>query len=259
MPIEELSIKENELVKNAENKYGEYYRVAKRCIALAECIKYSSKEGMVFLHFWSQVSINLQLALLSTVRRHTVQTYMLLRQVLESSTFAYYGLYLKSFEKYGNISNKKTFKIKENVKRPAQQWLNKFYPKQSKEIKRMKLFINQYFAHANLGNTQFNIIELSNRNKSIHFFDHDKNSIHIKRMFLVIIEIANLVLSLLKEVLKDYNFVTFTENKEINEDSICITLIDDFDRKFKESIIGQSIISRILLEEPDYKILNIKY
>jgi len=257
MPIEEFSVKENKLVQNAGNKYGEYYRTAKNCIILTECIKYSSEEGMIFVHFWSQISTNLQLALLSTVRRHTVQTYMLLRQVLESSTYAYYGLYLKSFEKFGNISSKETFKIKENVKNPAHQWLNKFYPKQSNEIKSLKLFINQNFAHANIGNTQFSVIEHSDRKKSMYFFDHDKNSIHIKRMFLLIIEIANLVLSLLKEVLKDNNCVYLIENKEIFEDSNCITLIDDFDTKLEESIISQSIISRVLLEEPLYKTLNI--
>lgn len=165
--IEKLSNDENEMVKKAHADYGEIFDTAESSIALLlECIESCDQETSIFSQYLSQVRVSLALALLSTVRRHEVQAYMMLRQALESSVLAAYGLYKPEFNEYGKINPDRTVSPDENTKNRAYKWVKSEFPNHSASIKKVKNRINAYGAHANLINSSSTFEDLG------HGFNH---------------------------------------------------------------------------------------
>ena len=71
------------------------------------------QEATIFVSFHSQLSNNLYLASLSIFRKHRTQSFLMLRQVLESSVLAAYSLENTNPDSFGKVGEQ-GFEIQEN-------------------------------------------------------------------------------------------------------------------------------------------------
>jgi hypothetical protein len=149
--FEEIVESERELVRTADQRYGNYSWHARDCVVfLSRCIIAVDPDRMMFARFSSLMKKQLFLALLSTLRLHRVQAMMNLRQVLEAGAAAAFAI--------ANPEPKHFAKTDQNgFIDPAQDWTKKRYdwlalhfPEASDAIKEKKLLINNFAAHANI-------------------------------------------------------------------------------------------------------------
>jgi len=187
-------------------------------------------ENAVFLSFFTQISVDLELAVLSTLRRHDIQACMMLRHALESSCLAAYALSSQpvtnedeAISEYGHPENK------------SYAWIKKEFPTQSENIKQIKGKINKNFAHANIKTSATNLI-VTDEKIAPTFFDSDGNETIPKRLY-VISEITWHVLDLLDRAIEKANYgIVLKENsvKRINEFS------EQMNKVFAEFITAKS-------------------
>ncbi|MBI4802612.1 MAG: hypothetical protein HY796_08835 [Elusimicrobia bacterium] len=213
--INHLLALENDKVKEALINYSAYLKMADDMIYFLsrEFLDTIKDENVIFLSFFAQISVDLELAVLSTLRRHDIQACCMLRHALESTCLAAYALFSKSvadedkaMSEYGHPA-KKLYK-----------WIAKEFPEQSENIKKIKEKINDNFSHANIKTSAANLIV---RNEKINptFFDSNSNETVPKRLY-VISEITWHVLDLLDQAIKKANCgVALKEDsvKKINE------------------------------------------
>jgi hypothetical protein len=218
--IEDLSNAENEIVKKAHENYGAVFDNANDLVSLTwEFPSEVDPEAWIFISFLSQVQKSLSLALLSAIRKHDVQTGMMLRYALESAVLACYALCNPHMDKFVRIDSDGVAQPKEEVlKKDAYKWIEKKYKTYSDKIKYMKGVINKSLAHANIILTTSNFDFLEPEMK-VSIFDKDDELITKQRLWWI----ANIsfgLLDLFSKVIHDFPLVK---------------LADDFATRMKES------------------------
>lgn len=171
--IEDLSETENILVNSASKEYGPIYENSRSLVLLMSefIFKISRPEAWIFIGFLTQVQNSLYLALLSTIRRHDVQSLMMLRYSLESAVLACYALFDINPDNYAVIEPDDSLKIKGRVREKANRWLEANFKEHSGKIKYFKDVINDTSAHANFGPV-FSNADFSKSEEIInHIFD----------------------------------------------------------------------------------------
>jgi len=213
--INHLIALENDKVQEALNNYSVYLTVADEIVYFLsrEFVDTIKDENAIFMSFFTQISTDLELAVLSTLRRHDIQACLMLRHALESACLAAYALFSKpvtnedeAISEYGHPENK------------AYKWIEKEFPKQSENIKKIKGKINENFSHANIKTSATNLI-ITEEKTTPTYFDSDGNETIPKRLY-VISEITWHVLDLLDQAIKKANCgVILKEDsvKRINE------------------------------------------
>ncbi|MCD4786046.1 MAG: hypothetical protein K8T10_19675 [Candidatus Eremiobacteraeota bacterium] len=90
-----LSESEHALMKNAQRDYEDVFINAEELVRLSyEFLISIDPERWIFVSLLYQFQKFLSLSLLSTIRRHGVQTNMMLRQTLEFGCLSIYGLFI---------------------------------------------------------------------------------------------------------------------------------------------------------------------
>jgi len=181
--ILELSEAENALLLRAPLEYGEEYVIAEEIISyFNRAIQVTNQQNAwVFFVFLSQARSNLMLMLLSAVRKHDIQTLMMARQMLEASVLACYALGQQQFSKDCYLQGPKGVKkfIETTASWSAKrkdllplhyEWLDNGFHLHSENIKKLKLKINDYYAHAGAYTAQ-NTISVNNGIVTQEFFD----------------------------------------------------------------------------------------
>ncbi|MBN1824360.1 MAG: hypothetical protein JW803_08580 [Endomicrobiales bacterium] len=208
--LEKLSNDENEMVKNSYADYGDIYNTTSESVALLlECFESFDPQAIIFVQFLSQVRSSLALAFLSCIRRHEVQTYMMLRQALESAMFAAYGLHKPDFKEHGEIMEDGTIDLNDTFKNKVYKWIEEEFPKHSESTKRVKNQINKRFAHANLINSD-NTFEDLGHGFNNYYFDK-KDSFFTTTQMWLIADIAIGLLLFFSDVLKQYPLANFID------------------------------------------------
>lgn len=151
--LSEIINTENELLKTASKKYGEFSTHSLVAIQLLQSFIYSIEdEGWLFVSFLSHIKKHSTLAFLSTIRLHHVQTVMNLRQVLESGANAAYALANPNADDFVVSTEEGLLDVPEKLKDKRYKWLAEHYPKGSVAIKKMKKRM-QSSSHSNLVDT----------------------------------------------------------------------------------------------------------
>lgn len=170
----DLSIEENEKIKNAKEKYGNVFEHASKLNNLLwNFLQECEPECYPFCSFLSSTQISLTLALLSIIREHDIQAKMIVRNALESAVLACYSLYKPNIaNRYQEFKDNpdKQATLHKRVIEKAYKWIEKEFSSHSDTVKFFKDMINSNYAHANIIMAQRGIISY---NKEIHltFFD----------------------------------------------------------------------------------------
>src|SRR5215813_3086364 len=90
------------------------------------------------------------LALLSTLRLHKVQAYMVLRQALEAGAAAAFVIANPEPEHFAKTDAQGFIDPSQELTRKRYKWLDKHFPAGSDVIKEKKRLINNSTAHANI-------------------------------------------------------------------------------------------------------------
>jgi len=206
--LEEQSVLENDMVSKAGATYGDVYNTASTSIILLnECIDEVDRNSYLFMQYLSQTRASLMLALLSAVRKHETQTYMNLRQALESAVLAAYGLSKPDFSEHGSITEDKMITLNDKVKSKAYSWLQKEFPTHSKNIKALKDHINSYAAHSNFLNSASTFVN-KGHGFVCNFFDTN-NIFLIKSQIWITADTSMGLLMLITDVVKKYPLISF--------------------------------------------------
>jgi len=162
MPIPQSTIgeiieSERQLVLDAPDKYGEFYRHAlDASVFLSRCIKSVHVGQETIARFHSQVKKHHTLAVFSIVRLHKVQAMMDLRQTLEAGACAAFAIRNPDPAHFVDVRDDGLLDATQSLTRKRYKWLDDNFPAGSESIKRLKDAINETTAHANLISTANN-------------------------------------------------------------------------------------------------------
>jgi hypothetical protein len=142
---------EREMFLTADDRYGEYFTNASASNTLLNnFIKSVDDPGkFIFLVYLASVKKHHTLALFSTVRLHSVQAGMNLRQVIEAAAWATYAMAFKDKEKFYEDASG-VVDVPERLRNERNFWLNQNFKEKSDVLKNLKNFINRSVAHVNL-------------------------------------------------------------------------------------------------------------
>lgn len=160
-----------------------------------EFIDTTTDRNNFFKVFFTQISVDLNLAVLSILRRHDIQACLMLRHALESICLAAYAI---SFCE--PITSESEFVNNFKDTKKAYIRIEKEFPKRSESIKKIKEKINENFSHANIKTSAANLTEKDGEMNPC-FFDSNNNETLPKRFF-VVSEVAYLALDLLEMKIK---------------------------------------------------------
>lgn len=234
--LEELSNAENELIKKAQLNYTYMFDNANNAVTFTwNFLSKVKPEAWIFVSFLSQVQKGLVLGLLSTLRKHEVQGFMMLRHVLESAVLACYGLYKPDLAEFGHIDSEGCAQVDEKAKDKAYKWIENNYSSFSKTIKFMKDTINKAFAHSSILLTP-NTFEFEDNAMRVTFFDKDDDLMLRQRLWWIA-NIAIGLLNLFSEVIHDYPLVE---------------LVDGFADKMRALAIENERIKKELMQDPRF-------
>lgn len=217
--IEDLSNAENEIVKKAHEDYGAVFDNANDLVSLTwDFLSNVDPKAWIFISFLSQVQISLSLALLSAIRKHGVQTDMMLRYALESAVLACYGLYNPNMNEFVRTDSDGVEHPNDKVRSKAYGWIEQRYKTYSGKIKYMKDVINASFAHANIFLTPSNFDFLESEVK-VSFFDKD-DELTTKQRLWVIANISFGLLDLFSKVIPDFPLATLADGFETKKSAL---------------------------------------
>lgn len=230
-----ISHGENEYIGNALKTHTDYYRICCEYLKLLNCVKSVTKNYELFLDFHTNVLNDLSMASLSIVRRHFIQSQLVLRHALESAVLACYSLEYNDMNNYLKMLNDMTVKPKKVLsteKDKAYDWLNKNFPEYSKLIENNKNLINTYHAHAN------NIIRVANRyfeskedKYKIQIFESYPDNF-IDAVLMVIINTISIIIHLYIEANKRFKKLHFVDGLDKK-----LSNIEDIRKSLEKSIL----------------------
>lgn len=170
--INEISEIENALLRTAQLEYGKFFDNTNGLVSFStDFYNEVDISFWLFMGFYAQVHNSLVLALISTLRKHDIQTNMMLRQALESVVLACYSAYNKDEKDFAQKNHEGLLVLDEKVLSKAYKWIETNYKTHYDKIKYMKNKINETSAHANILSV-FNNAVFSHNNKIVtSFFD----------------------------------------------------------------------------------------
>lgn len=169
------------------------------------------KEAWIFISFLGKVHNSLLLALLATIRKHDVQTNMMLRQALESDVLACYALSEPVIESFTTEDQDGLLSSRKDVRTRAYKWLEEEYEDHSVKIKHMKDVINESSAHSDIMQTPTNYECLQDM-MWIFIFDKDDEHSVTKQRLWWIANIAFGLIDLFSIVAKKCPLIDFVDD-----------------------------------------------
>ena len=198
--IEEYSADEHALIMNAKADHGDWFVFANNCMSLLDTgvIGFGDRRR-VFGGFWSQVTMHTLLALLSTLRKHSVQSSMNMRHVSEYACLAAYALVHPDRDLFTKMKDGFHVPVEE-AKKKSYVWLDQIAPIQMGRLEFIRKQISGSHGHANLRNSTATIQFADDGAKFIFsFFDetHDDyvpmGLFRIGFLCITILEMLNIV------------------------------------------------------------------
>lgn len=236
--IETISWSEHKLIVEARELYDDYLLFSEETIKLFIKSFVSVHPNCdVFLVFLSQIQKALTLSILSTLRKHDVQSSLMLRIALESSIYTGYALTEKNVLDFVNIDENGFTHENKNIKKKALKWIEDNYAHFSISIKNYKNMINESSAHSNIISAFSNFTIGSDDSIIINIFDNDRTEM-IKERLWWIGNITLCILDFLRSVIEDHPMVKLYDN--FQKELFDISRLNDY-------------LEDQLLSMPDYK------
>ncbi len=211
--VDDILNSEAELVRNAPEKYGEYFAFAMETINLLNGFV-ASIDGtrFIFSLFLSQVRKNVLLAILSTVRLHRVQALMDMRQVLEAGASVAFAISHTDIDNFADKDEDGVINSTKELAAIRYRWLAEHHPAASRSIKGMKDNLNDSIAHANIIYGMLNFRPDFERDKfETPFFDY-KDEHHIKGDLWTIGDVAFGLMDLFYGINRDQGAIKFSQD-----------------------------------------------
>ena len=142
MNLKSISDQENKLSVEASTNLGKEYLLCVKFLETTKSIK--QVQGFIFPHFLAHIINGFHLCVLSAIRRHTFQSNMILRQVLESSVLAAYSLYNPNPSDFGTNNGTEFLVHNDKVLEKAYKWIEANYLSYSNFIKPDKSLIKKF-------------------------------------------------------------------------------------------------------------------
>jgi hypothetical protein len=211
--IEDIAKIENELVLNAPKEYGDYYINCIKFFELLRTVRTTKSEIQVFDMFWNQVLVSCSLFILSTLRKHTVQSSFMLRQIYEAVSLSAYSLYEKNIENYGAMG-KDGLEPNQKTLNKAYKWLEKNYPEYSDYLQRNKSKISELFIHPNIFSVFLHIKHFPEDNKTRGLCFDKESSSPTEMMLLGFSKQMYHFLITIIDINKEHHLIDFNSNIE---------------------------------------------
>jgi hypothetical protein len=206
LKIKTIIIKENELTDRAKFDLGDNYMLSIDLLSFIQEINSFNQGYDIALNFHIQIISDLHLAILNSIRRHTIVTNILIRHTLESLVLFVYSLENKEENKFISEKNENEiidFEEKQLIK--ANKFIEENFPAYSHRIEIHKNIINIYFSHSNIYSSSFNKKIFENRISGLIFDYYFDGYIH--QNLCEINNVICLILRIYNDLNMKYNFL----------------------------------------------------
>lgn len=215
--LEEIIESEKQIVIDAKEKFGMYYSHAVKVQYLLKTFieDIISTNWYGSPAFIGQIKKHFTLALLSTLRLHDSQYQMNLRQMIEATSRAVFGIANSEKEHFFNkVEKGRAIKEGQKVSQEKYEWLEKNYSDFSGSLHGLKKLINRLGLHTGFATAHLSLNadeakkEDNNINRIFCYFDNsnhfNSSDNHIKQNLTVVSSLALLIMHLIYEAnLKD--------------------------------------------------------
>jgi hypothetical protein len=205
---------ENKLTDRMKLDLGDNYMLCVDLLSFIQSINSFAPGFEIALNFSIQMYSDLHLALLNTIRRHTIVSNFLIRHTLESLTMFVYTLENKGEEKYiKKRDGEEIIDFDNYIQNKAVKYIETAYPDFSKKIEAFKGITNIFYTHPNIYSTKYNIKKGENGVLALIFDNYYDG--YIFQSLLGINEIVCLILELFLLLNEKYKFF-ITDEKFIS-------------------------------------------
>jgi len=187
---------EKDLLLEAEEKYGDYFKNAAGFNELLNSfLKSANPDAWIFILFLSQIKKHHLLALFSIIRRHHIQAMLNMRQVLEAGVNAAYAIEYPDQDKFVVKRDDGFIDAPQKLQSKRYTWLKDNHKEKSDFIKNMKDSINNSCAHSNLiyAFSNFDMDLIEKKVFGTPFFDNENDFMTKTDLWMI----GNIVLGLL--------------------------------------------------------------
>lgn len=240
--IQDILDSEQELVQKAPEKYGDFFAFTMGTYALLQDFLTSvDATRFIFTLFLSQVRKHLLLAILSTVRLHTIQAHMNVRQVLESGVNAAYAIANPEISDFGEVNNNKVMNTPQRLTKKRYKWLENNFLESSRSIKGTKELLNDSSLHSNIVNGVLNFEPKLEENVfNTPFFDIE-DEYHVKVDLWMIGDITWGLMDLFYGVNQNIGIIKFSSDfldcmKKLREQGNCLKQEIKKSERFQKAI-----------------------
>lgn len=230
--IQEINKGEYELVKSANERYGEYYLISEEYLEIFYNLYHNeTSEAETFICFYGLIKKSLLLSILSTLRKHTFQSTYNLRYALEATLRTCYSLYKPDIKNFIEFDKNDQVNFNRHTDN-ASKWLLKNYTLITQNLFNLQKFFSKMYVHPNIATADHNITTLHNY-LLFNFYDRYTND-EVKSQLCTINTVMGGIMNLLIMVIKDYPLVTLRNEIEIKlsellkRTKICMTEIDRY-------------------------------
>ena len=150
--IEEIVDSESKMIFQWEKLYGAYFHNAWKLNSLLNNFLKSvdKPQNFLFIAFLSQIKKHHTLALFSALRQHHIQTGMMLRQVIEATSWAIYALWNTDEDLFFAKRPSWAIFVPDKLDVQKNKWLAVNFPEKTIEFKKIKTLINDSVAHCDI-------------------------------------------------------------------------------------------------------------
>jgi hypothetical protein len=173
---------------------------------LSDVVITEDKRAVSFYFLSSQVSNDLTLCLLSSLRRHETQSKLMKRQAIERACLAAYSLIQPDIEKFLGQDENGAKPVEKTLK-SSFKYIQKEFPSHSHRLKQIKDMINSFYAHGNMFNS-------FRKEGNINFFDK-RDPLIQRTLFWEIGYLACVIFDLWFQAAKQSVFVEQNEQRYI--------------------------------------------
>lgn len=214
---------ENDLTDCAKRDLGDNYMLCIDLLELLQSIESFSVKNKFSPFFEAQTVKGIFLAVLSTIRRHTVEAHIILRHSLESLVLFVYSMEYtdeKDYKIYKDDDEIIDFDI--NLLQKANKHIENKYPDISREIEGYKNIINSYYSHPNVSSSQYNMAKIDGNLKLLIFDNYFKP--YIRESLLSINYTIILILKTFQRLESDYKSFVLKSNFSL--------LLEDYSNRY---------------------------
>lgn len=211
--IEEVLDSETKMVIGGAKRYGAYFTNADGFNELLNNFILSvDLDRNIFVAFLSKLRKHHTLALFSTVRLHSVQAMMNMRQVLESGERAAYAIANPNDKDFTDIDEQGIMDFPDRLDQKRYKWLEVNYKASSDAIRNMKKSIDRSYAHSNLANA-YNTFQFNEAAGRFDTFLFDiENKRRVKRDLWMIGNVAMGLMYLFYGINKNHGVIKFIDD-----------------------------------------------